>query len=92
VLSELEITFEDSDPVEIFNIMIETDLRGVHPTGNGIYKIVWSTNLDEERIDSCFKGKTLRVKCHTYGDLELVGMKKAEGNEYNLYLKKKEEY
>ncbi|MDH6675739.1 hypothetical protein M2277_006460 [Paenibacillus sp. LBL] len=91
IITEMEIPKEELVLNQNSNILIMTDLEKEQPSSNGIYKILWTTELDENKVDFCFKRKTLKVQCRKNGNLELVGMKKIELNKYNLYLKMKEE-
>lgn len=92
VLSDMGIQLEEHGKDPKNRIVITTDLHSLRQASNGYYILVWSTDIDEEKINAFFKRKTLIVKCKAAGEMELVGFVKAEGkNQYNLYLKMKEE-
>lgn len=50
----------------------------------------WDTDYEKSKIEGCFKRKTLQVTCKDVSNLELVGYKAEELNQYILYLKQRE--
>lgn len=100
-VNELISKVIDSDMEEIKNfgyehikaesIEIKTSLSQMRPAGNGYLRYIWSTTVDEKLIDRCFKNKSIKVVCNSIGDLELVGLRKADDDNYNLYLKIRED-
>ncbi|MFE5324632.1 hypothetical protein ACFQ88_38930 [Paenibacillus sp. NPDC056579] len=92
VLADMGVKSEELGKEQQNGIEIKTDIQTLKKRANGYYIFVWDTDIEEEKINSCFKSKTLVVKCNSIGDMELIGFVKTESKkQYNLYLKMKEE-
>lgn len=92
VLSDMEINLDEIIDIKNEKIVITAvDLRKSTPR-NGYYKFIWTTDLDEDRVDYCFKRNDIVVVCDYYGEMETVGISKHETFKYILYLKIKEEH
>lgn len=91
VLLEVEIETEVHNKDEDYRIEINTAAELLTEVSNGYYNLLWVSDIDENKINICFKRKRLIVNCDTYGKMELIGVKTEEKNKYSLYLKKREE-
>ncbi|CAH8721287.1 hypothetical protein P4K96_22820 [Bacillus cereus] len=93
VISDMGVVPEEISREQNYLIQIPADFHSIRQLPKGFFRLVWKTDVEENTINTCFKRKTLSVKCEQLGDLKIVGFVKAEGkNEYNLYLRKKEEH
>jgi len=90
LLDEMEIQKQDLDKKREPEILIEVQYSSLQMSKKGIFILIWDTEYEKSRIESCIKKKTLKVICKEIVNLELIGYKQEEMNQYILYLKKKE--
>lgn len=90
LLEDMEIRTEDLDKSKKAEIVVEVEYDSLQKSENGYYILTWNTENEKSKIETCFKRKTLKVICKELNNLELIGYKPGEVNQYILYLKKKE--
>ncbi|AWP25207.1 MULTISPECIES: hypothetical protein [Paenibacillus] len=73
-----------------FSIQISIDLSGHLPKG-GLYKVVWSSELEEGLFNQMFKRRAIHVIDRKRREVELIGFRFLTDRNCTLYLKVKEE-
>ncbi|WP_054943710.1 hypothetical protein [Paenibacillus ihuae] len=68
-------------------ISIQIDISGLQPTRNGVYQVLWESELEEPIVNAHFKTKSLSVIDKHFGILYLVGFSHLDVNRYHLYVK-----
>lgn len=91
LLEDMEIQKDDLDKKRKEEILVEVEDSSLQMSQNGYYILIWNTEIEKSKIESCFKRKTLKVISKSFKNLELIGYKLEKINQYILYLKNKGE-
>ncbi|MEK8210274.1 MULTISPECIES: hypothetical protein [Paenibacillus] len=91
LLEDMEIQKDDLDKIRKEEILVEVEDSSLQMSQNGYYILIWNTEIEKSKIESCFKRKTLKVISKSFKNLELIGYKLEKLNQYILYLKNKGE-
>ncbi|OME30694.1 hypothetical protein BSK63_17530 [Paenibacillus odorifer] len=91
LLEDMEIQKDDLDKKRNEEILVEVEDSSLQMSQNGYYILIWNTEIEKSKIESCFKRKTLKVISKSFKNLELIGYKLEKLNQYILYLKNKGE-
>lgn len=91
LLEDMEIQKDDLDKKRKEEILVEVEDSSLQISQNGYYILIWNTEIEQSKIESCFKRKTLKVISRSFKHLELIGYKLEKINQYILYLKNKGE-